>query len=150
MAAAPTADGSPPVLPRRQLTTRRSAAIAGILFAVLLGTSLVLLRLSVPSQPQDAGLWLSDPDPSAQRALGPEPRAVRRYRVPVVHRRGPRSHRRLRGPLLLDGVPWAGGCFPGFAVRRHRGGGGLVESYATDAAGSDVWTFGRASTYASL
>ena len=28
--------------------------------------------------------------------------------------------------------------------------GGLVESYATDAAGSDVWTFGRASTYAAL
>src|SRR4051794_11159382 len=62
MAAAPTADGSPPVLPRRQLPTRRSAAIAGVLFAVRLGTSLVLLRLSVPSRPQDAGLWPSDPD----------------------------------------------------------------------------------------
>src|SRR3954462_10317485 len=61
MAAAPTADGPPPVLPRRQLTTPRSAAIARVLFAVLLGTSLVLLRLSVPSRPQDAGLWLSDP-----------------------------------------------------------------------------------------
>jgi hypothetical protein len=28
--------------------------------------------------------------------------------------------------------------------------GGLVNSYAMDAPGSDVWTFGRASTYAAL
>ena len=34
---------------RKALTAPRSAAVAGIVFAVLLGTSLVLLRLSVPT-----------------------------------------------------------------------------------------------------
>jgi hypothetical protein len=48
------------VLPR-ELTTPRSAAIAGILFAVLLGTSLVLLWLSMPDRAENAGEWLSDP-----------------------------------------------------------------------------------------
>jgi hypothetical protein len=47
MATAPDGDGSRPVLPRRELTTPRSTAIAGILFAVLLTTSFVLLWLSV-------------------------------------------------------------------------------------------------------
>ena len=62
MADASTGDGSRPMLPRRELTTPRSAAIAGILFAVLLGTSLVLLRVSLPSRQEDAGRLLSDPD----------------------------------------------------------------------------------------
>src|SRR4051812_44949586 len=35
---------------RRALTTPRAAAIAGIAFALLLGTSFVLLRLSLPSE----------------------------------------------------------------------------------------------------
>ena len=62
MADTPADDGSRPMLPRRELTTPRSAAIAGILFAVLLGTSLVVLKLSVPIQQEEAGQWLSDPD----------------------------------------------------------------------------------------
>ena len=36
----------------------RAAAIAGILFAVLLITSIMLLRLSVPADPLEAGEWL--------------------------------------------------------------------------------------------
>src|SRR3954454_19648544 len=60
MAGTPESQSSRPVLPRRELTTPRSAAIAGILFAVLLGTSIILLRLSVPSRPEDAGEWLAD------------------------------------------------------------------------------------------
>ncbi len=38
---------------RTALTAPRSAAVAGIIFALLLGTSLVLLRLSVPSDLAD-------------------------------------------------------------------------------------------------
>jgi hypothetical protein len=147
MAAAPTADGSPPVLPRRQLTTPRSAAIAGILFAVLLGTSLVLLRLSVPSRPQDAGLWLSDPDRlrSVRWALNLVPFAGIAFLwfIGVVRDRIGAFEDRFFSTVFRV-------AFPGFAVRRHRSGGGLVDSYATDAAGSEVWTFGRASTYAAL
>ncbi len=45
---------------RAKATTPRAAAIAGILFSVLLITSLVLIRLSVPANPQEAGTWLSE------------------------------------------------------------------------------------------
>ena len=40
-------------LRRRSLTTPRAAAIAGIVFSVLLITSLVLIRISLPSNPRD-------------------------------------------------------------------------------------------------
>lgn len=42
----------------RRLTTPRAAAAAGVLFAVLFGTSTVLLRLSVPAELGDSGEWL--------------------------------------------------------------------------------------------
>ncbi len=47
-------------LTRARLTTPRAAAIAGILFSLLLITSLVLIRLAVPLNPQDSGDWLAD------------------------------------------------------------------------------------------
>jgi hypothetical protein len=46
-------------LRRSRLTTPRAAAIAGILFSVLLISSLVLIRLSIPADPHDAGTWLA-------------------------------------------------------------------------------------------
>ena len=39
------------------LTAPRAGAVAGILFAVLFGTSVVLLRLSVPADSADASAW---------------------------------------------------------------------------------------------
>jgi hypothetical protein len=45
-------------LTRSRLTTPRAAAIAGILFSLLLITSLALIRISVPADPQAAGDWL--------------------------------------------------------------------------------------------
>jgi hypothetical protein len=46
-------------LTRARLKTPRAAAIAGIVFSVLLMTSLVLVRLSVPADPLEGGAWLS-------------------------------------------------------------------------------------------
>jgi hypothetical protein len=43
------------------LRTPRAAAVAGIIFAVFLIAALVLLRLSVPTDPRVAGSWLTDP-----------------------------------------------------------------------------------------
>jgi hypothetical protein len=43
------------------LRTPRAAAIAGIVFSVLLTAAFVLLRLSVPADPRVAGTWLTDP-----------------------------------------------------------------------------------------
>ena len=45
-------------LTRQRLTTPRSAAVAGILFSVLLIISLVLIRISVPIEPDEGGSWL--------------------------------------------------------------------------------------------
>jgi hypothetical protein len=45
--------------PREYLTTPRAAAVAGILFSVLLITSLVFVRISVPDRPEDLGTWLA-------------------------------------------------------------------------------------------
>jgi len=42
----------------RGLTTPRAAAVAGVIFALLLGTSTVLLRLSIPPERADSGEWL--------------------------------------------------------------------------------------------
>jgi hypothetical protein len=51
---------SQPVL-RAPLRTPRAAGVAGILFSVLLAVTLVLIGVSVPSDPQEAGTWLTDP-----------------------------------------------------------------------------------------
>jgi hypothetical protein len=45
---------------RPGLRTPRAAAVAGIVFSVLLIVALVLIRVSVPSDPARAGTWLSD------------------------------------------------------------------------------------------
>ncbi len=41
--------------------TPRAAAIAGILFALLLTAALVLVRVAVPADSGDTGAWLTDP-----------------------------------------------------------------------------------------
>ena len=45
---------------RQALKTPRAAAIAGIIFSVLLGLSLLIFRIAVPSTPSDAEPWLAD------------------------------------------------------------------------------------------
>jgi hypothetical protein len=47
-------------LTHQKLKTPRAAALAGILFAVLLSSSVVLIRLSIPADPTDAGTWLKE------------------------------------------------------------------------------------------
>jgi hypothetical protein len=42
-----------------RLKTPRAAAVAGIVFSVLFIISLVLIRIAVPAEPQDAGTWLA-------------------------------------------------------------------------------------------
>lgn len=42
------------------LKTPRAAAWAGIVFALLAATAMVLIRLSAPADPRQAGAWLSD------------------------------------------------------------------------------------------
>jgi len=47
------------LLKSKSLTTPRAAAVAGILFAILYGTGLVLIRLAIPADSTaDGGAWL--------------------------------------------------------------------------------------------
>jgi hypothetical protein len=46
-------------LSRRRLKTPRAAAVAGIIFAVLLATGQTLIRLSIPTDPTDTGASLA-------------------------------------------------------------------------------------------
>jgi len=57
----------------RQLKTPRAAAIAGILFALLLGAGQVLIRLSIPTDPSDTGAWLVGQARTIALALSFEP-----------------------------------------------------------------------------
>jgi hypothetical protein len=52
------------------LKTPRAAAVAGIIFSVLLITALTLLRLSAPPNPAVAGKWLTDSGHRAAVAIG--------------------------------------------------------------------------------
>jgi hypothetical protein len=51
-------DGSRAPVMRAQLKTPRAAAIAGILFSILIMSAFWLLRLSVPADPRETGAWL--------------------------------------------------------------------------------------------
>jgi hypothetical protein len=51
------------------LRTPRAAAVAGIIFSVLLITALVLLRISVPARPATSGTWLTEPGRRAAVAV---------------------------------------------------------------------------------
>jgi MFS family permease len=51
------------------LRAPRAAAVAGIIFSLLLSAALVLLRVSVPAHPAVPGLWLTDPHHRAVVAI---------------------------------------------------------------------------------
>ena len=57
-------------LTSQKLKTPRAAALAGILFAVLLTSSIVLIRLSIPANPEDGGVWLKERAGMVTLALG--------------------------------------------------------------------------------
>ena len=56
-------------LESRNLRTPRAAAVAGIIFAALLITALVLLRVSAPPRNSEAGAWLASPGNRAELAV---------------------------------------------------------------------------------
>jgi hypothetical protein len=47
-------------LTNHKLKTPRAAALAGILFTVLFSSSVVLIRLSIPGNQAEGGMWLKD------------------------------------------------------------------------------------------
>jgi hypothetical protein len=105
MTEVPTGQG--PLAADSPLRTPRAAAVAGIVFSVLLISALVLLRLSVPAHPAVPGAWLTD------------------------------SRRRTAVAIALNLVPFAGIAFLWFiGVVRDRIGGREDRFFATVFLGS--------------
>ncbi len=51
---------SSPVKTRRSPVPPRGVAVSGVIFATLFLTSLYILRIAIPADPADPGMWLSD------------------------------------------------------------------------------------------
>jgi MFS family permease len=140
-----SADAEKPVI-AASLRTLRAAAVAGIAFSLLLGLALVLIRLSVPDQPTEAGQLLSDPDrrSTVEFALGLVPFAGIAFLwfIGVIRDRiGEREDRLFATVFLGSGLLFVGMLFVGAAVA----GGLIAEAGArlNDAQPSDVWSVGH-------
>ena len=130
------------------MRTPRAAAIAGIVFAVLLIASLWLLRLSTPSNPLEIGSWLSESSERVNLALNLIPFAGVAFMwfLGVLRDRlGPREDKFFATVFLGSGLMFLGMLFVAAAV-----GGGLIRAYsaaATVAFDDSTFIFARAFSY---
>jgi len=111
------------------LRTPRAAAVAGILFSVLLITALVLLRVSVPAHPAVPGAWLTNSGRRTTVALAlnliPFAGIAFLWFVGVVRDRiGEREDRFFATVFLGSGLLFVGMLFVGAAVA-----GGLIAGH---------------------
>ena len=138
----------PALIPRARLTTPRAAAIAGILFSVLLLASLVLVRVSVPPDLQEAGTWLSDSWKTVNLALNLVPFAGIAFLwfIGVVRDRIGEYEDRLFATVFLgSGLLFLAMLFTSAAVA-----GGIISMYGKTPAmliESGMYAFGRTLTY---
>jgi hypothetical protein len=141
-------------LTRSQLTTPRAAAVAGILFSVLLIASLVILRLSIPADPRDAGRWLAGDTRLIEAALTLLPFAGIAFLwfIGVVRDRlGEHEDRLFATVFLGSGLLFLAMLFASAALA----GGILVAYGGSPAAGaapaalldSETYAFARAATF---
>jgi hypothetical protein len=132
----------------RRLRAPRAAAIAGILFSILLITSFVLLRRSVPADPLEAGAWLRTRASTVALALNLVPFAGIAFLwfIGVLRDRlGDREDRFFATVFLGSGLLFLAMLFFSAAVA-----GGIIIAFvaAPDSVlGSATFTFARAITY---
>jgi len=129
-------------------TTPRAAAIAGILFSLLLIASLVLVRISVPANPQDAGAWLSGGWKNVDLALNLLPFAGIAFLwfIGVVRDRlGQNEDRFFATVFLGSGLLFLGMLFTSAGIA-----GGIISLYGATPGmliDSGIYNFGRTVTY---
>lgn len=136
-------------LARQSLKSPRAAAIAGILFAVLYGTSLVLMRLSIPSDPAaDTAAWLETNLSIVSLALNLMPFAGIAFLwfIGVARdRQGDKEDRLFATVLLGSGLLFLAMVFVGSALV-----GGLLSTYSIAQSAmveSGIFYYGRAVTF---
>jgi hypothetical protein len=131
--------------PRRSLTTPRAAAVAGILFALLYGTGMVLIRLSIPAdRATEIGAWLESDKGTLSLALNLMPYAGIAFLwfIGVIRdRMGELEDRFFATVLLGSGLLFLAMTFAGAALA-----GGLLVSYTAGsnaAADYNMFVYGR-------
>jgi len=133
---------------RARAKTPRAAAIAGILFSLLLITSLVLIRFSVPADPRDAGAWLSEDWKGVALALNLIPFAGIAFLwfMGVVRDRLAEQEDRFFSTIFLgSGLLFLAMLFAAAAVA-----GGVISLFGATPntlAEAGVYTFGRVVSY---
>lgn len=137
-----------PDLIHSRLETPRAAAIAGILFSVLLIAGLLLFRLSVRADPLEAGTWLKTSSNTIALALNLIPFAGVAFLwfIAVLRDRlGELEDRFFATVFLGSGLLFLAMLFASAGI-----GGGIIIAYTAKPAellDSSTFTFARAATY---
>lgn len=135
-------------LTRKRLKTPRAAAIAGILFALLYGAGLVLIRISIPADPAAESAWLDTNSRTVNLALNLVPYAGIAFLwfIGVIRDRLSEQEDRLFATVFLgSGLLFLALIFVGAALA-----GGLLSSYVilpNTLIESGVFTYSRAVMY---
>ena len=133
------------------MRTPRAAAVAGIVFAVLLSTSLILIRVTIPTHPSRSGNWALNPSHVGTVIfavnLVPFAGIAFLWFIGVLRDRiGQREDRFLATVFLGSGLLFVAMLFVSTAFA-----GGLLISFTTAASSqlsSEIWDVGRNVTYA--
>jgi hypothetical protein len=140
---------------RKRLKSPRSAAIAGIVFSLLLMASLILIRLSVPANPTEPGQWIASPVLSNRVLLAlnmvPFSGIAFLWFIGVIRDLiGEQEDRLFATVFLGSGLLFVAMLFAAAAVA----GGILASLYSgqgnQSTISTDVFNFGRAVTYSIL
>ena len=125
------------------LRTPRAAAVAGIIFSVLLSAALVLLRVSVPAHPAVPGLWLTDSHHRAEVAIAlnlvPFAGIAFLWFIGVLRDRiGEREDRFFATVFLGSGLLFVAMIFVAAAIA-----GGLIAADSSSPPGAGTLALGR-------
>lgn len=136
--------GQGPLAAGSALRTPRAAAVAGVAFSVLLISSLVLLRVSVPAEPAVPGTWLTDSGKRTAVAIGlnliPFAGIAFLWFIGVIRDRiGAHEDRFFATVFLGSGLLFVGMMFVAAAVA----GGIIAGVSAHSAPGTDTLALGR-------
>ncbi len=130
------------------LRTPGAAAIAGIIFSVLILISIVLIRISVPEDPLDSGSWLNENSKTVALALNLVPFAGIAFLwfIAVIRDRLGESEDRFFATVFLG----SGLLFLAMMFTSAANAGGLISIYQS-ASGtpidSGMYSYGRSITY---
>ena len=133
-----------PLATRSALRTPRAAAVAGIVFSVLLISALVLLRVSAPADPAAAGTWLTDSGKRTAVAIGlnlvPFAGIAFLWFIGVIRDRiGAHEDRFFATVFLGSGLLFVGMLFVAAAVA----GGLIAGTSSSGPPGADTLALGR-------